>query len=118
MRVLLVALAVTATPAVAAPAYLTCGFVSKEGKATTLGVTADEANGTVTTLLEQTGYSEKRAAVFSATTVKWSSPMQYGGIAYVLSRTDLSIVRTLTIGDKGWPETGTCKVQVTPKRAF
>lgn len=103
-----------ASPAAGAPTYLVCTF---EKGPTALYVTADEPNGVVTTLVESTGHMEKRPAVFSPSAVKWSSPGSLG-ISYRLSRVDLSLERVLVIGDKSFPDTATCKIQETPKRAF
>lgn len=113
MRKLMILAAVTfATPVEAAPTYLVCSFQNVN-----LDVTADEANGEVTTLVSTSGHLEKRPAIFSATAVKWTGAGNMG-ISYVLSRTDLSLQRTLVIGDKSFPDTATCKIQQTPKRAF
>jgi len=105
------------TSAVASPAYLQCSF-TKDGKTVILSITADEESGSVTTLMESTGYSERRTAVFSPTSVRWSSPSDFGGLRYDLSRTSLTIVRDLIIGDKTFTDRGTCAVQKAPKRAF
>ena len=105
------------TGASAAPSYLRCSF-TKDGSTVVLSVTADEDSGTVTTVVENTGHSERQNAVFSATSVRWNSPMDYGGLRYEISRTDLSIVRDLVIGDKTFTDRGTCAVQKAPKRAF
>lgn len=115
MRKLLAILALgTASPVAAAPTYLVCTFAKGP---VALDVTADEANGEVTTLVESTGHMEKRTAIFSPTAVKWSGSGSLG-ISYSLSRVDLSLQRVLAIGDKSFPDTATCKLQEAPKRAF
>lgn len=103
-----------ASPVAAAPTYLVCTFPKGP---VALDVTADEANGQVTTLVESTGYMEKRTAIFSPSSVKWSSAGSLE-LAYSLSRIDLSLQRVMTIGDKTFPDTATCKIQEAPKRAF
>jgi hypothetical protein len=103
--------------AIAAPTYLQCSFI-KDGKTVILSVTPDEDSGSVTTLVENTGHSERQTAVFSPTSVRWNSPMSFGGLRYALSRTDLTIVRDLVIGDKTFTDNGTCKLQKAPERKF
>lgn len=106
--------AVSSAPAGTAPTYLLCSFPN--GPAA-WEVTADEANGQVTTLVQATGHMERRPAIFSPTEVKWASP---GGLSfsYILSRVDLSLRRTMVIGDKEFVHPGTCKLQEPPKREF
>jgi hypothetical protein len=103
-----------ASPAAAAPTYLVCNFAQQSGP---LDVTADEANGEVTTLVESNGHMEKRPAIFSPATVKWSGSGTLG-ISYTLSRTDLSLQRVIAIGEKSFADDATCTIQATPKRAF
>lgn len=106
-----------ASPAIAQsskPTYLLCSFA--KGPAA-LDVIADEANGSVTTLVQQTGHTERRVAIFTPNAVKWSSPGAFK-TSYVLSRIDLSLHRVLLIGASESPDTGKCKLQTAPKRAF
>ena len=103
--------------AAASPTYLKCSF-TEEGKTVAMLVAADEADGSVTTHSGPTGYSERRSAVFSPTSVRWASPSPSGGLRYALSRTNLSITRDLVIGDKTVTDHGTCKLQAPPRRAF
>lgn len=103
--------------AAASPTYLECAF--KEGRKTAvLTVAADEASGSVTTLSEASGYSERRSAVFTPTSVRWASPSPAGGLRYDISRTKLTIVRDLVVGSKTISDRGICKLQTAPKRAF
>jgi hypothetical protein len=118
MRVGLILLGLGGTPALAAPTYLQCPFVGNGGASAVLAVTADEANGAVTTLMTSTGYTERRVAVFSPISGKWNSPSRYTTLRYELSRTDLTLVRELVIGDHVTKEIASCKIQETPKRAF
>ena len=118
MRLLLVLIAFVAAPAFAAPIYLQCSFAKAEGPPFVLAVTADEANGSVTTLATHSGFSERLTAVFSPTSVKWSTFKSYGGLRYELSRTDLTLVRELVVGENVTRDAGTCKIQEVPKRAF
>ena len=107
--------AATPPPTSSAPVFLLCSFA--KGPAA-LSVTADEANGLVTTFVQSTGYMQKRAAAFSPSAVEWSS----GGAlntSYRLSRVDLSIHRTLDLGmGTASADDGSCKLQEVPKRAF
>ncbi|WP_141134026.1 hypothetical protein [Sphingopyxis indica] len=106
--------AISLVAATQAPTYLLCGFPN--GPAA-LDVTADEANGQVTTLVQSTGFMERRPAIFSPTEVKWSSPGALN-LSYTLSRVDLSLRRVKHIGDREFPDVGKCKMQDAPKRAF
>lgn len=106
----MITIAILLAAAPQAPTYLQCSFA--KGPAA-LDVTADEANGQVTTLVQATGHMERRSAIFSPTAVKWSVPGSLD-LSYNLSRVDLSLQRHMSIGD----DTGSCRIQDTPKRAF
>jgi hypothetical protein len=103
-----VSLLLAAAPAVQ-PIYLQCNF-PKNGAV--LDVSVDESNAAVTTVLRSSGYTEKYPAAFTATEVRFQNDM----LAYVLSRTDLSIQRTIKLLSSS--DSGTCTIQVPPKRAF
>lgn len=106
-------------PAHAAPTYLICSITRPGGTPIQVNITADEAAQQVTVAIPSTGHSERLQAVFSASTVEFGSRTRFSKLHYVLSRTDLSLVRTLTIGaDQSPPDRGICKVEATPKRAF
>lgn len=100
-----------AAPAAATPTYLVCTFPGPQGNID-LNVTVDEENSTVTTYLAKTGHTEKMTGVFTPTQVLFHDDM----LTYVLSRTDLSISRTIVMIKS--TDTGTCKVITPPKRAF
>lgn len=55
-KLLILSAAIIATPAAAAPTYLVCSFEKVNSD-----VTADEANGEVTTLVSTSGHLEKAA---------------------------------------------------------
>jgi len=101
-------LLLAATPA-AQPIYLQCNFPKT---AAVLDVSADEPNAAVTTVLRSSGYTEKYPAAFTATEVRFQNNM----LAYVLSRTDLTIQRTIKL--LGSSDLGSCAIQTPPKRAF
>ena len=103
--------------AIASPTYLRCTF-TQDGETIAMLVIADESAGSVTTHSGPTGYSERRSAVFSPTSVRWASPSPSGGLRYDLSRTNLNIVRNLVIGEKTFTDRGRCKLQPPPPRAF
>jgi hypothetical protein len=102
---LLMALAITAEH----PTYLRC-IIQPQG--TEVLITADEANSAVTVALPSTGHSEKMAAAFTATDVRFQNRQ----VAYVVSRTDLSIDRTIKLINS--TDHGKCTVEQAPKRAF
>lgn len=105
---LFASLLMAAAPA-AQPIYLQCNF-PKNGAV--LDVSADEPNAAVTTVLRSSGYTEKYPAAFTATEVRFQNNM----LAYVLSRTDLTIQRTIKL--LGDTDLGSCAIQTAPKRAF
>lgn len=98
-----------ASPAAAAPTYLQCNF---PGNSAILMVTADEANSAVTVSLPSTGHTEKMPAAFTASELRFQNNM----LSYVISRTDLAINRTIKMIKS--TDTGQCKVETAPKRAF
>jgi hypothetical protein len=108
-----------ATPALAAPTYLSCSISNSNAPATVLTIAADEDTQTVTYTVASSGASFRRPAVFSPTSVEWNDDMRYAALRYSLSRTTLQIRRSLQIGDNpGRVESGTCTVQRAPTRAF
>jgi hypothetical protein len=116
MRYLLIAGLFISTPAFAAPTYLECSIDGGEGKPpVAINLVADEANGMITQHVVSMGSSKRVPAVFSQTAVQW---VPTSGLSYSLSRTDLSIVRVLTIGAKSWTDRGSCQVQKPVNRAF
>jgi hypothetical protein len=96
-------------PVMGEPVYLRCHFPQNN---TDVMITADEANSSVTIALPSTGYSGKLAAAFTAGEVRF----QDNQLAYVLSRTDLSIERTIKMIRSS--DTGKCEIEKAPKRAF
>lgn len=109
---MILALLLVASPS--PPIYLLCTFAKGP---VALDVIADEGNGQITTLVQSTGHMERRPAIFSPTVVKWSSPGSLG-LAYRLSRVDLSLIRVMRIGGKEFSDTATCIIQEAPKRVF
>lgn len=108
-----VALVCIAAPATAAPTYLSCTILAEKGPFP-ISLTVDEDAQSVTTAMPTTGHSQRLPAVFSPTSVSFRNSM----LRYEVSRTDLTIKRVLTIGAKDWTDTGTCKVETPPARAF
>ncbi len=78
------------------------------GNDAVLDVTADEANGSVTTALRSTGYSESYPAAFTPTEVRFQNRL----LSYVVSRTDLSIQRTIKMISS--MDTGSCRLGAAP----
>lgn len=111
MKSLVVTLAFVAAPALAQPTYLTCSFPSRD-KSFEVQITADEANSLVTVFMPRTAHTEKMNAVFTPTQVLFQNRM----MSYALSRTDLSIQRTVPL-IKAVDE-GSCEVVTAPKRQF
>ena len=100
-------------PASTAPTYLACMIQAQTGPFE-VDLTIDEPSQSVTTAMPSTGHAERLAAVFAPATVSFRTAM----LSYVVSRTDLSIERMLTIGGKAWVDRGTCHLQKVPKRKF
>jgi len=106
-----VGLAISASPALAAPTYLSCDL-GQEGKTFIVKVTADEAEGAVGIYIPSTDYREKVRGAFTADKVLFETDV----IAYDLNRVNLKI-KQVTKGF-GWVTNGTCIIEQPPKRAF
>lgn len=111
MKGLVILLALLATPAAAAPTYLRCSFPSRDASFE-VQITADEANSTVTVFMPRTGHTERMNAVFTPTQVLFQNRM----MSYALSRTDLSIRRTVPAIRA--VDEGRCDLVTAPRRAF
>jgi hypothetical protein len=111
MKHLVFLIALIGSPAAAAPTYLSCSFPSRD-KSFEVQITADEANSAVTVYMPSTGHGEKMSAVFTPTQVLFRNRM----MSYALSRTDLSITRTVPIIKAN--DIGRCELVDAPKRAF
>lgn len=98
-----------AQPIMGEPVYLRCHFPQNN---TDVMITADEANSAVSVALPSTGYSEKLPAAFTASEVRFKNTR----VAYVLSRTDLSVTRTISLINSS--DSGKCEIEKAPKRAF
>jgi hypothetical protein len=98
-------------PALAAPTYLNCEFISN-GSPFAVNLSADEAEGAVTMSMPAKGYSKRVRANFTADSVLFADDY----MQYELNRINLSIVRVISIIKS--TERGTCKIQEAPKRAF
>jgi len=96
-------------PMMAEPVYLRCSF---PGNGAVVMITPDEANAAVTVALPATGYSAKMPAAFTASEVRFQDTR----VAYVLSRTDLSVTRTIKMISS--TDNGKCEIEKAPKRAF
>ncbi|MBQ1499066.1 MAG: hypothetical protein IIZ38_12195 [Sphingomonas sp.] len=96
-------------PTMGEPVYLRCYFPDNK---TEVMITADEANSAVSVALPSTGYSGKMAAAFTASEVRF----QGTHVAYVLNRTDLTVIRTIRMINSS--DSGKCAIEKAPKRAF
>lgn len=108
---LLLPITLAAVPAMATPTYLKCTFPGSQGP-WPVEITADEAMLVVTLFMPNSGNSQRLAAAFGVDQVRFASRE----MSYVLSRTDLSIVRTTPILNE--VVRGDCQVATPPKRAF
>ena len=99
-----------ASPAIAAPTYLECNFPEKPEHP--INVTADEAAGTATVYVPSTGHTERFQATFLPEKLIFLGKL----LDYEISRTDLSIRRTIRMINSS--DIGTCKVTTAPDRAF
>jgi len=91
------------------PTYLRCSFDRPGGD---IYITADEPNSSVTVAVPSTGFSEKLQAAFTPTEVRFQNRQ----LSYVLSRTDLSVARTIKLLSS--VDNGKCAIEQAPKRAF
>ena len=110
-----------ATPATAAPTYLSCQFDRGDGQVVPLAIAVDEVSQQVTVTNANNGRSKRFPAVFSATVVRWTDAFDVSAKAEnQISRTDLTYrTRTTTFDGKVIRDvSGQCAIQETPKRAF
>lgn len=101
-----------ASPALAAPVYMTCTFTNNEGTKSEAKFTADEEAGTVTLFVPNTGHTERMAGAFTPERVVFKGGM----LDYSISRLDLTATRTIRMIRS--TEQGVCKLDPAPKRAF
>ena len=119
MRWIPLAAVLIASPAVAAPTYLSCTVPTASGEAIYIDVAADADAREVVATFPKSGDSERYPAAFSATSVGFSDTGSVNfAIDYKISRVDLTIERTITMSGKRETSQGTCKVQKAPARAF
>lgn len=105
----MIAALIFAVAPLAEPTYLRCTFPSNN---VVVMITADEANSSVTVALPSTGFTRKFGAAFTATEVRF----QDSDLSYIVSRTDLSVVRTIKLIKS--TDKGQCAVEKAPPRAF
>jgi hypothetical protein len=98
--------------AIAAPAYMTCTFVSDGGARSEVKITADEAAGTVDVFVPSTGFNQRLPGTFTADRLLFKDKM----LDYAISRVDLTAVRTIRMIDS--TDKGKCSIDPAPKRAF
>lgn len=101
-----------ATPALAAPTYMTCVFTNSEGTKSEVKITADEANASVSIYVPSSGHSQRAPATFTPDRLIFKTDM----LDYVISRTDLAASRTIRMISS--TDKGVCSVDPAPKRAF
>lgn len=122
-----VVLTLIATPAFAAPVYLTCelpGGSEPDSKVFRWELTLNEEGGTVSYTISTGARVQNEPALFTAKEVSWgrestNALIKGGGIS--ISRVDLTITRYPTqIGDHPptGGATGKCSVVTNQKRAF
>lgn len=111
LRLVVLISALGAAPASAAPVYLTCDFPN-DGGSFIVNVTADEQAGTVSLFMPSTNNRQQLTGTFTADRLIFSD--RY--MRYTINRVDLSIVRETPMIRS--VESGQCKVQQPPKRAF
>lgn len=101
-----------ASPAMGAPAYMTCIFTNAEGTKSEVKFTADEEAGTVTLFVPKTGHTERMTGAFTPEQVVFKGGM----LDYSISRLDLTATRTIRMIRS--TEQGRCKLDAAPQRAF
>lgn len=99
-------------PAIAAPTYMSCVFVSSEGAKSEVKITADESAGTVDVLVPSTGFTARMAGTFTSDRVLFKDKM----LDYSISRVDLTVSRTIRMINS--TDKGKCSIEAPPKRAF
>lgn len=102
---------ISASPAHAAPAYLTCDMTSTETPFS-FNVTVDEQAGTADLFFPHSGSRQRLAATFTSDRVLFGDRM----ISYTINRVDMTLVRVTPIIKS--TDQGLCKIQPAAKRAF
>ena len=103
---------VLASPAWAAPVYLTCTFEDGNGAAFPVELTIDEANESVSVYMPTTGNGERFRAIFRPDEVLFSDQR----IRYSLSRVDLTLTRDVPMIEAR--DVAPCSIEDPPERAF
>jgi hypothetical protein len=104
-------IALAPASAIADPVYLDCTITSGAKGDVVWNVTLDESQGTASYVVEALKTRNKLPAVFTADKVTFG--------AVVISRVDLSMVRTVKILDETRTDRGQCKIaQAPPTRKF
>lgn len=102
---------ISASPAVAAPVYLTCPMQSN-GRLSPIDVTVDEAAGTATVFVRENGRTHQMRAAFTQDEVTFRTDM----VSYRLSRVSLTLTRSVPAINR--LETVVCSLAPPVKRAF
>lgn len=100
-----------AMPAAAAPVFLKCNILSN-GKVWPVNFVVDEEAARAAVIVAATGYVTQGPAVFTPDKVM----VRQKDIEYEISRTDLTVTRKVSIPKSR--DSGPCKVEEPPKRAF
>lgn len=114
LNVLMIAALAAASPAAATPTYLAC-TLQDGATATSVALTVDEPDQSVTVEQQTTGRAIRRRAIFSPTEVRIPDEPS----TWIVDRVNLGLQRIVTFSDKQFVDRGQCKVLAAPaKRAF
>lgn len=93
--------------------YLECNYLNGDEKPAKVLVTANESSQTVTHTFTHSGLSNRVKAIFSPAELAYKTD-QYS--VHTIDRSNLTYVRTITVGKKVFKESGTCEVIEAPKK--
>lgn len=107
-----------ATPAVAAPKYLTCSGV-RDSLTWKLDLAVSEDQQIVTHHMNEAASFVRSEAFFTPTLVRWMNSPARGWInIFMVNRVTLEMAIVEQVGERTSTYNGTCKVAVPPKQAF
>ncbi|UAK24275.1 hypothetical protein [Sphingomonas nostoxanthinifaciens] len=101
----------------AGPTYLACTIDTATGPVA-INLTVDDVSRSVFYEAPATGFASRRSATFLPDKIVFEVPLTVGAAEFAVSRTDLTITRTVTANRTPGVDQGKCTRQKPAKRAF
>lgn len=100
MRELAMVALLVATPAAADPIALKCEVTLRDGAIRHLNVSLNETTGIADFVLLESGWTERRPAIFSGDKVSWVIPGKYWSTTYEVNRVTLQFRSRTSVDDR------------------